>query len=196
MRGPRRSTGCFRNCYFPLAFSGDARTCSSHSTAVDSRPNARSVTWLLNAGAIVAHALSAAKHASPLFQVKVPPRSIYQARVFNPGTCAKCASLVANGKSCCLATAAIQRSLSGMGLPSRASSAFTWPYIFAAFLDDPFHFVGFFRREASERAGESRFPFYLADRLEPPDETRGHCQPVRRQGLQVLEDVIERAHNS
>ena len=46
------------------------------------------------------------------------PRSAarhYQARVFNPGTCAKCTSLVANGKSCCLATAAIQRSLSGMG---------------------------------------------------------------------------------
>ena len=68
--------------------------------------------------------------------------------------------------------------------------------LLAAFLDDPFHFVGFFRREASERAGESRFPLCLANRLEPPDEIRGHCQPVWRQGLQVLEDVIERAHNS
>ena len=68
--------------------------------------------------------------------------------------------------------------------------------LFAAFLDGPFHFVGFFRREASESAGESRFPFYLADRLEPPDVIGGHFQPVRRQGLQVLEDVIERAHNS
>jgi hypothetical protein len=68
--------------------------------------------------------------------------------------------------------------------------------LLAAFLDDPFHFVGFFRRQASERAGESRFPFYLADRLEPPDETGGHFQPVRRQRLQVLEDVIEWDHNS
>jgi len=68
--------------------------------------------------------------------------------------------------------------------------------LFAAFLDDTFHFVGFFPREASERAGESRFPFFLADRLEPPDVTGGHFQPVWRQGLQVLEDVIERAHNS
>src|ERR1019366_10645588 len=67
--------------------------------------------------------------------------------------------------------------------------------LIAAFLDDPFHFVGFCRRPASERAGESRFPFYLADRLEPPDETGGHFQPVRRKGLQILEDVFERAHN-
>src|ERR1035437_5553680 len=67
--------------------------------------------------------------------------------------------------------------------------------LFAAFLGDPFHFVGFFRREASERAGESRFPFYLADRLEPPDEIGGHFQPVWRQGFQILEEVIERAHN-
>jgi len=68
--------------------------------------------------------------------------------------------------------------------------------LFAAFLDDPFHFVGFFRREASERADESRFPFCLADRLEPPDEIGGHLQSVRRQRLQILEDVLERDHNS
>ena len=68
--------------------------------------------------------------------------------------------------------------------------------LLAAFLDDPFHFVGFFRREASERAGESRFPPCLADRLEPPDKTGGHFQPVRRKGLQILEDVLERAHYS
>ena len=68
--------------------------------------------------------------------------------------------------------------------------------LFAAFLDDFFHFVGFFRREASERAGESRFPFCRADWLEPPDVIGGHFQPVRWQRLQCLEDVIERAHNS
>jgi hypothetical protein len=68
--------------------------------------------------------------------------------------------------------------------------------LLAAFLDDPFQFVGFFRREAPERAGESPFPFCLADRLEPPDETGGHFQSVRRQRLQILEDVFERAHNS
>jgi hypothetical protein len=68
--------------------------------------------------------------------------------------------------------------------------------LLAAFLDDPFHFVGFFRREASERAGESRFPFQLADRLEPPDEIRGHFQAVRRERLQILDDVFEWAHNS
>jgi hypothetical protein len=56
--------------------------------------------------------------------------------------------------------------------------------------NDTFHFVGFFRQEASERAGESRFPFCLADRLEPPDEIGRHFQSVRRQSLQVLEDVI------
>ena len=66
--------------------------------------------------------------------------------------------------------------------------------LFAAFLNDPFQFVGFLRREASERAGESRFAPCLADRLEPPDETGGYFQPVRRQGLQILEDVIERTH--
>lgn len=32
----------------------------------------------------------------------------YHAMVFNPGTASKCASRVANGKSCCFATAAIQ----------------------------------------------------------------------------------------
>jgi len=68
--------------------------------------------------------------------------------------------------------------------------------LLAAFLDAPFHFVGFFRRDASERAGESRFPFHLADRLEPPNEIGGHFQPVRRERLQILDDVFERAHNS
>ena len=68
--------------------------------------------------------------------------------------------------------------------------------LFAAFLDDPFHFGCFLRREAYERAGESRFPFCLADRFAPPDEIGGHLQPVRRQGLQILEDVLERAHDS
>ena len=51
-----------------------------------------------------------------------------------------------------------------------------------------------FRREVSERASESPFPFYLADRLEPPDEIGGHFQPVGRQRLKILNDVFERAH--
>jgi hypothetical protein len=68
--------------------------------------------------------------------------------------------------------------------------------LLAAFFDDPFHFIRFFRREASERAGESRIPFNLADRLELPDEIGGHFQPVRRKRLQILDDVFERAHNS
>lgn len=50
-----------------------------------------------------------------------------QASVCNPGTWAKCASLVASGRSYCRAIAATQRSLSGMGLPSRASSALRSP---------------------------------------------------------------------
>src|ERR1019366_407675 len=67
--------------------------------------------------------------------------------------------------------------------------------LFAAFLDRLLHGVGVFRRQASERAGESRFPFYLADPLEPVYEIGGHLQPGRRQQLQILDDVFERAHN-
>jgi hypothetical protein len=52
--------------------------------------------------------------------------------------------------------------------------------LLAAFLDDPFHFVGFFPREAPERAGENRFPFHLGDRLEPPDEIGGYFQLLGR----------------
>jgi hypothetical protein len=66
--------------------------------------------------------------------------------------------------------------------------------LFAAFLDDPFHFVGLFRRQASECAGESGLAFYVADRLELPDEIGGDFQFVRRERLQILDDVFERAH--
>ncbi len=41
----------------------------------------------------------------------------YQVSIFKPSTSAKCASRVANVKSYCTATAAIQMSFSGMGRP-------------------------------------------------------------------------------
>lgn len=65
--------------------------------------------------------------------------------------------------------------------------------LLAAFLDNPFQLVGFCRRECTGRAIENRLALFLADPLEPVDEVGGHFQPGRRQRLQVLDDVFERA---
>src|SRR6266542_3601317 len=66
--------------------------------------------------------------------------------------------------------------------------------LFAAFLDGLFHRVGIFRREAASSLGENRLALFLADPLEAVHEVGGHFELGRRQRLQVLDDVFERAH--
>src|SRR6266498_86171 len=64
--------------------------------------------------------------------------------------------------------------------------------LLAAFLDNSFQLVGFFRRERSGCAGENRLALFIAHPLEPVHEVGGHFQPGGRQRLQILDDVFER----
>src|ERR1019366_1795975 len=103
-----------------------------------------------------------------------------------------------------IAGAALKRAVRSGSFRRCATTTFvssrTLPAVFidllATFLNNSFQLVGFFRRECSGRAGEDRLALFLADPLEPVHEVGGNFQPVRRQRLQVLDDVFERAHNS
>ena len=68
--------------------------------------------------------------------------------------------------------------------------------LLAAFFDNPLQLVGLFRRECAGRANENGLALFFADPLEAVDKIGSYLQPCWRQGLQVLEDVIERAHHS
>jgi len=68
--------------------------------------------------------------------------------------------------------------------------------LLAAFFDNPLQLVGLFRRECAGRASENRLALFLTDPFEAMDKIGSHFQPGWRQRLQVLEDVIERTHNS
>jgi len=67
--------------------------------------------------------------ASVIWEAAAQPSAAsgYQSRVCIPETRLKCWSLVTSGRSYSRARAAIQMSLSGMGVPAWASLALIWP---------------------------------------------------------------------